>query len=534
MRNYLEKLDDFADIKSENAFAKFLERTAFVFMILMFVFAPHSIAGTQIAWLTGMFAWLVRQFIKPRPKLVRRTSLDIALWIFFAWSVISSIFSYDPPTSLDKLRNVALFLIFYYIVNVLRSKRAVIFMASTLILSAMVSVIWTPIERVFGRGVEIVGVRANSPFAKALLMDGDTLLKANGKKIKTPDDLLAEIQSNETTDVFFYRPDFYLTVKVKRADLLSGNSSLEQLGIGDWKRSRNWRSTGFYSHYVTFAEVLQLIASLAFGLFIASLGARFSRQKQMKPEESTNYGTAASRSFAPLILAFCVGAMTLALLLTVTRASQIGFLISAFSIVFFGASRKFLLILVAVVLPVALVGVYFQQQSRQVGYFDSKDESTRDRETFYRKGFDLWTKSPRNFLLGVGMDSTKRFVNEWNLFDNQGKPMGHFHSTPLQLLVERGLPGLLLWLWVLWVYGRTLTRHLRFQTLNENTAIENSKPPRDWRETGIVLGSLGGLIGFFTSGLVHFNLGDAEVVMVFFMLMGLSVALAIQDSGLKM
>jgi O-antigen ligase len=536
MRKYLEKLDDFADIKSENSFAKFLERTAFVFMILMFVFAPHSIAGTQIAWLTGMFAWLVRQFVKPRPmrRTIRRTSLDIALWVFFAWSVISSIFSYDPLTSLDKLRNVTLFLIFYYIVNVLRSKRAVIFMASVLITSAMVSVVWTPIERVFGRGVEIVGVRADSPFAKALLMNGDTLLKANGKKIKTPDDLLAEIEANETTDVFFYRPDFYLTVQIKRENLLRGDdgaTALEQLGIADWKRSRNWRSTGFYSHYVTFAEVLQLIASLAFGLFIAALGARLQRQRQMTlREESANYSPAATRNFAPLILTVCVGAMALALLLTVTRASQIGFLISAFSIVFFGASRKILLILVAVALPVALLGVYFQQQSRQVGYFDSKDESTRDRETFYRKGFDLWTKSARNLLLGVGMDSTKRYVNEWNLFDNQGKPMGHFHSTPLQLLVERGLPGLLLWLWVLWVYGRTLMRHLKFQTSsNADLDPENPKPSLDWRETGIVLGSLGGLIGFFTSGLVHFNLGDAEVVMVFFMLMGLSVALVNQN-----
>jgi len=34
------------------------------------------------------------------------------------------------------------------------------------------------------------------------------------------------------------------------------------------------------------------------------------------------------------------------------------------------------------------------------------------------------------------------------------------------------------------------------------------------------------MIGFFAGGIVHFNLGDAEVVMVFFMLMGLSVGIA--------
>jgi hypothetical protein len=42
---------------------------------------------------------------------------------------------------------------------------------------------------------------------------------------------------------------------------------------------------------------------------------------------------------------------------------------------------------------------------------------------------------------------------------------------------------------------------------------------------GIVLGSFGGLVGFTASGMVHFNLGDAEVAMVFFMLMGLSICI---------
>ena len=83
----------------------------------------------------------------------------------------------------------------------------------------MVNVLWTPIERIFGRGVEIHGISAESPLKKALLWEGDTLLKANGKKIKTPEDLVAEIKKNETTKVDFYRPDFYFSVEVKRADL---------------------------------------------------------------------------------------------------------------------------------------------------------------------------------------------------------------------------------------------------------------------------------------------------------------------------
>lgn len=508
MPQILKKLDDLAAVETENKFAKLLERVAFVFMILMFVFAPHSIAATQIAWLSGMTAWFVRLFLKPRPRLVR-TPLDIPLWIFFAWSVVTSIFSYDPPTSLDKLRNVALFLIFYYIINVLKTRRAVIFMASTLILSSMVSVLWTPIERVFGRGVEIQNVSAGSLFSKTILTDGDTILKANNVKVSTPEELLAEIEKTETTNIYFYRPDFYLTVPVNRVDLIQGTNTLERLGIGGWKHSRNWRSMGFLSHFATFAEVLQLIISLTFGLFVASFVRRESKNASATKRYFLNL------PFSPLLL-FCVAAMSLALLLTGTRASQIGFVVSAFAVVFISGNRKLLLILAAVILPIAIGAVYFIQQSRNVGFVDTNDESTKDRLTFYRKGFDLWTKNARNFTIGVGMDATKRNIKEWNLYDNHGEPMGHFHSTPLQLVVERGLPALFLWLWVLWVYGRTLLRWL----LKHGSSV-------GWREKGIVLGAFGGLAGFVSAGLVHYNLGTAMVAMVFFMMMGLSFVLII-------
>jgi hypothetical protein len=47
----------------------------------------------------------------------------------------------------------------------------------------------------------------------------------------------------------------------------------------------------------------------------------------------------------------------------------------------------------------------------------------------------------------------------------------------------------------------------------------------DWRERGLALGALGGLVGFCASGMVHYNFGDSEVVMVFYLVMGLTLAL---------
>ncbi|MGA9994233.1 MAG: hypothetical protein WBP93_02410, partial [Pyrinomonadaceae bacterium] len=41
----------------------------------------------------------------------------------------------------------------------------------------------------------------------------------------------------------------------------------------------------------------------------------------------------------------------------------------------------------------------------------------------------------------------------------------------------------------------------------------------------IVLGALGGLLGFMTSGIVHYNWGDSEVVMIFYIIMGITLGL---------
>ena len=66
-----------------------------------------------------------------------------------------------------------------------------------------------------------------------------------------------------------------------------------------------------------------------------------------------------------------------------------------------------------------------------------------------------------------------------------------------------------------------LTVCLRAHNL-ANAARENEL---DWIERGILLGALGGLVGFFISGLVHYNWGDSEVIMIFYFLTGLVLAL---------
>jgi len=160
-----------------------------------------------------------------------------------------------------------------------------------------------------------------------------------------------------------------------------------------------------------------------------------------------------------------------------------------------------------------LAGLFLLQQKRNVGFIDQQDQSTSWRETVWREGFHLLISKPRHLLVGIGMDSIKSHWREWGFFDKGRLPWGHMHSNSLQIALERGIPALLVWLGLLFVYARTIWRTLR------------GKTKLDWIERGILLGALGGLVGFFISGLVHYNWGDSEVIMIFYFTMGLVMAL---------
>ena len=475
-----------------------LERAVIGCLFLIALFAPHSIAVTQAAWLLGMVCWVARFAIYPRPKLFR-SPVDYALLGFFVLSGISGIFSYSPIMSIGKMRAASLFTIVYLVSQNVRSLRLVRLLALTLIGSCMINVLLTAGQLAVGKGVKVQDVAAGSPLAKAVfhtrtvnkltpIVNGDTIWEVDGKSVGSPEELAAALAAGPSPAIVrIYRVEWMPELEVPRAQLLPGTNSLAQLGISGWSRGRDWRATGFYNHWVTYSEVLQLIASLALGIFLAL--------KQKK-------------NLTGVLLLVAISGLIFALGMTVTRASWIGFAVAAAVMLLLSASRRTILFAVVCALPIVLASGLWLQQKRSISFFDKQDQSTSWREMAWKEGFELLVSKPRHLVFGVGIDSIKGHWREWGLFDNGRQPIGHMHSNLLQIALERGVPALIVWLILLVVYVRMLWR------IQRRAGIEDIA-------RGVALGALGGTIGFFASGLVHYNWGDSEVVTVFYFIMGL-------------
>jgi O-antigen ligase len=483
-----------------------LERAIIGTLVLFVIAAPNSIAAAQTAWLLGLLFWVLRFLVWPRPKL-ERTPIDYPIFAFFLLTGLSSFLSYEPSVSIGKLRAASLFTIVYLFAENVRSPRILRWLTILLLGATMVNVLFVFGQFAIGRGVKVYGVTANSPLAEARLvsrthnqsvpiLSGDTLEAIDGQKLRDLDQLISALdQSSDKTPakIRIYRVEWMAELEVPRGHLLPGATAESRLGIQRWSSGRDRRATGFYDHWTTYAESLQLIGSLALGLFLAL------------PLKKSRHG---------LLVGGALIGICGALLLSVTRASWLSFLLSASLIAVLSLSRRTVLVIGLCAIPVVLGGLFVLRAKRNVGFVDQKDDSIVWRQKIWREGFHLLTSNPRHLAIGVGMDSIKAHWREWNLFEGGKLPMGHMHSDYLQIALERGVPTLIVWLMLLGTYALMLWRTRRHLG------------PENWMEKGIVLGALGGLLGFMSSGVVHYNWGDSEVVMIFYLIMGLSLVVA--------
>jgi len=472
-------------MERSNQFATFLDYALKGSLLLLALSAPISIAATQAAWAIGLLCLIIRVFsVNPT---WRKEGFDLAVLAFVGLTLVSSIFSYEPQVSWRKMVGVSLVTIVYLVSENLKNRQTLHKIVATLLISSAFVAVFSIANFAIGRNLKVWRLADNSPLKIAGVQENDTIQKANGQSIASPDELDKIISENEVTKLKIYHYELFFDYEVNKTSLLSGSNSADKLGIIEWSRGRDVRAAGFYGHYTTFGEALQLIASLTLGLLIVSITGRLR-----------------------ILLTLALIAYGAALFLTIMRASWLSFIISAGIIILFGASRKTILICAALAIPLILGGLFYLQQKRNVGFVDTKDGSTTWRLTVWREGFNVLTQNPRHLAVGIGMDSIKTRWQDWKMFDNGNLPMGHMHSNLLQFGLERGIPTLLAWVIWMFIYLKLIWLRLRENNL-------------DWTERGILLGAMGGTIGFLTSGLVHYNWGDSEVVMIFYLIMGCSL-----------
>jgi hypothetical protein len=473
--------------------ARISERVSLVGFILYASFAPHSIAGAEIALALVAAGWLARLIITKRTG-IRRSPLDLPIWLFLGWTILSAFFSAEPRISLPKLQSVAVVFLFYLTQSIV-TRRTALLLAVLMITSGVAGVVWSAIDLARGRGVMIEELSPESPFHEYQMWIGDAVWRVNGVRVSSVeeiDEAIRRKQMGERLPASIIikgehgeRPGFIVTEEMKARPSPSG--------IRSSGPTHRFRASGWTRHYETFSETLQILAQLALGLTLAQIQRKGSRRILYLTLAATTLLAVgiALTAMRTVLVALAIGAVVITL-----RATR---------------GRVRLVVATAIVLVLAF-GALAVWRTRASGALMLEDYSASLRLQVAQVGLSRIRLHP---VFGHGMDAVKNHWMDWGF---PGTDMIHMHSTPLQIAFDRGLPALLFWLWIMaagWLM-----------------AARGEKLFRDFTDAnrhGLLLGATGAVAGFFASSLVNYNFGDAEVALVFWWLMGTVVALCARE-----
>jgi O-Antigen ligase len=464
-------------------------------LALYAISAPHSIAAAAIAAGFAGLGWLVRSAGRGSFGL-RRSKFDMPILLLLLWTIASSLLSTEPRISLTKLQ--ALWCVFlFYLVRAVVQKRAAFVLVALLILSASAGSLYSIYDLARGRGVVIQGLSSDSPLQRINLQVNDAIWRVGGRRVysaREVDDALRSAPANKPLAVSVISQGEH----AERDSLIL--SPAEQLraspsGIQGTNRSHRFRASGWTRHYETFAELLQMIAQVALGVALANF---------------RNHGP--NKYFR---LAIAVAALlTLGIALTAMRTVVVAFVVGASVMAWRSLSGRAKVAFTFTLFFVLAFAAVIIWETRAQHALALSDPSSLLRIQVARVGL---SRIPLHPLFGHGMDAMKKHWSEWGF---PGSDMVHLHSTPLQLTFDRGLPALLIWLWLMGAFW-----------LHIAWAETLSRDMSDTLSYGILLGLLGALTGFLVSSLVNYNFGDAEVAMMFWVLMGM--AMVVSDTILE-
>jgi O-antigen ligase len=268
---------------------------------------------------------------------------------------------------------------------------------------------------------------------------------------------------------------------------------LDDTATPRWLYHRCDRAHGFFSIYMTLAGVLSLV-------LLATLPRLLLGGAELR------------RLAAPWL------AMLAALVVTYTRGAWIGFAAGVITVAATVRRARWVLPAGLLLLAGGALLAPYELRHRFLSMADPEEAGVRERVYMWRSALAMWRERP---VLGIGPGGVKREYPAHALPEAVKKRTSHVHSTPLQILVERGVLGLAAWL-AIWAAFFTRCIGLLRRLPRE------SGPAR-----ALVVGSLTALVGFLVAGLSEYNFGDSEVVMVAWAIMALPWAVEPQEPPLQ-
>lgn len=475
---------------------KWLTRAVFFFLVIFVAAVPHSIAAAQIAYSGAVLFWLLNWILgywRPVGQPLVLPSL-----FFVILSAVSAALGFAPSLGWAHLKSVSLLLIFVLIAQNLKSIRQVQALATLLIASCLINVAYTGWQYSVGVGVKLMLAPAESSLIQVGLETGDIIQSLDEHRVWGPKSLLLESSG--------LAPGRLVPLSILRGQPLhrfqmeASSIALRNLGAevaqGQVLLSRGHpvRAQGFYDHFVTYAGVLIQIGLLAFGLFLACPAEKRGQK---------------------ILIAIAVFAMASALWLTLTRSAMASFLVGCLLAAWlvFGRKRSWLVMaaIAGAVAVAVIVGGFLIAGGRGLTWIDLQSPEAQYRLLMWKDGLRLIREHP---VFGVGMDSIKLYWQQWNIQAYQRFPLhSHFHSSPIQIAVERGLLTFAAWLWLLAAYFRVLWQTLKLARHST------------WVALGLAAGCTSAACAFLLGSLVDYTWGNSEVVMIFWTLMGFVIVL---------
>ncbi|HTS64030.1 MAG TPA: O-antigen ligase family protein [Candidatus Acidoferrales bacterium] len=241
------------------------------------------------------------------------------------------------------------------------------------------------------------------------------------------------------------------------------------------------RITGFTSHWNTYSaeEMFALIMLVAFLFFAADIGKRL------------------------WLWIVCAALLALAILLGETRGIWIAVGVAGLYLVWFWRRKLVLLV------PVLILVAYFASPQAVKERFTSilkprGVDSNQFRVVTWRTGVQMIERHP---LLGLGPEEVKVHFDEYVPADVP-RPLpsgwyGHLHNIYLHYAAERGIPTMLILMWLLIQILVDFWRGLR------------ALPPGRNNRRFLLHGGIAVVLATMAEGFVELNLGDSEVLTMF-------------------